>query len=53
MLEFSPQLEMHPDYPATTREESQTVSGKEKGGLSSLRNHERFTAILIVTQEER
>ena len=52
MLAFPPQLEMHPNSPATTRKESQSVSGNEKGGLTSLRNHERFTAVPIVTQEE-
>ena len=52
MLEFPPQLEMRPESPARTRKESQNVSGKEKGGLTSPRNHERFTAVPIVTREE-
>ena len=52
MLAFPPQLEMRPHSPATTREESQSVSGNEKGGLTSLRNHERFTAVPVVTREK-
>ena len=52
MLAFPPQLEMHPDSTASTREESQSVSGNEKRALTSLRNHERFTVVPIVTQEE-
>ena len=43
---------MSPNSPATTREESQSVSGNEKGGLTSLRNHKRFTTIPVVTREE-
>ena len=38
--------------PVETREESQSVSGNEKGGLTSLRNHQKFTAIRVVTQVE-
>ena len=51
-LEFSPQLQMHPNSPATTREESRSVSANEKGGLTSLRDHQRFTAIPVVTPVE-
>ena len=51
-LEFSPQLQMHPDSPATTREESRSVSANEKGSLTSLRDHQRFTAIPVVTPVE-
>ena len=52
MLAFPPQLQMRPDLPVTTREESESISGNEKGGLTSLRNHERLTAMAIVTREE-
>ena len=52
MLEFPPQLKMRPVSPAMTREESKSVSGNEKGGLTSLRNHKSFTAIPEGTQEE-
>ena len=52
MLAFPSQIEMHPNSPTTTREESQSVSANEKGGLTSLRNHKRFTAIPVVTREE-
>ena len=52
MVDFPPQIEMRPNYPVKTREESHSVSCNEKGGLTSLRNHERFTAIPIVTRKE-
>ena len=52
MLAFLPQLEMCPAFPVTTREESQSVSGNENGGLTSLRSHESLTAIPIVTRED-
>ena len=52
MLEFPPQLEMRPVSPAMTQEESQSVSGNEKGVLTSLRNHKSFTAVPKGTQEE-
>ena len=51
-MEFLTQIKMHPDSPATTRKESQSVSGNDKGCLTSLRNHERFSAIPVVTLEE-
>ena len=51
-LEFPPQVQMHPDSSTTTREESKSVSGNEKGGLTSLREHQRFTTIPIVIQVE-
>ena len=51
-LEFPPQPKMHPDSTDTTREESQSVSGYEKGGLTFLRNHQRFTTIHVVTRVE-
>ena len=52
MLEFLPQPKMPPDSPATTCEESLSVSGNKKGGLTYMRNHEWFTAIPIFTREE-
>ena len=50
MLEFLPQHKMHPDSSATTQEESESVSDSKKGGLTSLRNHKRFTAVPEVTE---
>ena len=39
-------------FPATIPEESQSFSGNEKVGLPSLRDHQRFTAMLLVTRVE-
>ena len=52
LQDFLSQHEMRTYSPATTQEESQTVSGNEKGSLTSLRNHERFTDVPIITREE-
>ena len=43
---------MHPDSPIITREESESVSCNEKGVLTSLRDHQTFTASPVVTQVE-
>ena len=52
MLEFPSQLEIHPDSPVTTQEESQSVSGNERGGLTTLRNHESFTVVPVFSRKE-
>ena len=44
-LSFPPQLEMRPYSPVVTQEESRGFPRNKKGGLTSLRQHERFSDV--------
>ena len=49
---FPPQLEMRPDSPAVTREQSQVLPGNLKGALTPLRHHNRYPEVPVATGEE-
>ena len=51
MLSFWPHLEMKPYTPVETLEESPEDHHNFKGGLTSLRQHERFPEATVATQE--
>ena len=47
-----PQLEMRPDYPAASQEELEVSPSKSKGGLTLLKQVERFPEVPIATRAE-